>query len=335
MLTHTHDAATTRHFSTDAMPESLRAQHFQQEMQSLFSVGLAVRSHEQKPLTAQVSGYFGRNLRVAAIRFSAHSTASPRTSNSPESRLLVSLHKQGVAVVSQGGRESRIEPGDIFVIDPSKPFDIEASEIYVHSAYIKPCALRQLLPHFDTLTALPIRCDKGPGAIFRSVLDGLFAMTQTMSEEIADDMSDALPYLLAPALRNLEKSSDRSATSLQALHRQRISRFVRDNLWDSNLDANKIARGVNLSPRHVYELFSDDGQPLMKSVWRERLALCKRDLAEPRLQAKTVGEIAYTWGFSNVSHFSRAFKAEFGIGPREFRKSTVGKGHLPFADIAT
>lgn len=320
MLMQPYDAGTTRHFSTDFAPESQRAQLFQQEMQSLFSIGLAVRSPEENPLTAQISGYFGRNLRFAAIKFSPHSTAYAHTSNSPESRLLVSLHKKGAAVVAQGGRESRIEAGDIFVIDPSRPFHIEASDIYVHSVYLKPCALRQLLPQFDTLTALAIRCDHGPGAIFRSVLDGLFSMTETMSEAIADDMSDALPYLLAPALRNLEKSSDKSASRLKALHRQRISRFVRDNLWDSNMDANAIARGVNLSPRHVYELFSEDDQPLMKSVWKERLTLCKRDLTEPRLQAKTVGEVAYTWGFSNVSHFSRAFKAEFGIGPREFRK---------------
>ena len=145
MLTPTSDAGTNRHFSTDSTPEPMKAQLFQREMQSLFSVGLAVRSHEEKPLNAQVSGYFGRNLRFAAIRFSPHSTASTRNSNSPESRLLVSLHKQGVALVSQGGRESRVEAGDIFVIDPSKPFHIEASEIYVHSVYIKPCALRQLL----------------------------------------------------------------------------------------------------------------------------------------------------------------------------------------------
>lgn len=315
---------TALHFTTDSTPESLRAQLFQREMQSLFCVGLAVRSPEEKPLIAQVSGYFGRNLRFAAIRFSPHSTASTRVADSPESRLLVSLHKQGVAVVSQGGRESRIEAGDIFVIDPTQPFHIEAGDIYVNSVYIKPCALRQLLPQFDTLTALAIRCDHGPGALFRTVLDGLFSMKETISEEVADDISDALPYLLASALRSLEKSSDKSTSRLKALHRQRISRYVRDNLWDSNMDANAIAHGVNLSPRHVYEIFSDDESPLMKSVWKERLLLCRRDLAQPKLKAKTVGEIAYTWGFSNVSHFSRAFKAEFGIGPRDFRKDVRG-----------
>ncbi len=35
MLTHAHDAGTTRHFSTDSTPESLRAQLFQREMDSM------------------------------------------------------------------------------------------------------------------------------------------------------------------------------------------------------------------------------------------------------------------------------------------------------------
>lgn len=320
MRTHICREGTTQHFSTESTPVPLRAQQFQREMQTIFSVGLAVKSPAAAPLTAQVTGYFGRNLRCAAVKFSPHSTASPRTSRTFESRLLVSCHKQGVAVVAQGGRESRIEPGDFFVIDPSRPFHIETSEIYVHSVYLKPGVLRQVLPQLDMLTARAVRPGSGPAALFTSVLDQLFSMTHSMSEDVADDISDALPHLLASALRSLDNATDESPSRLKALHRQRITRFVRDNLWDSSLDANAIAKGVNLSSRHVYELFSEDGNTLMRSVWKQRLSLCRRDMAEPALRSRSVGEIAYTWGFSNVSHFSRAFKAEFGVGPREFRK---------------
>lgn len=312
--------STARNFSIDATPEPLRAQQFQREMQSIFAIGLAVKSQSTKPLTAQVSGYFGRNLRFAALKFSPHITASPRTSRSFESRLLVSCHKQGIAMVSQGGRESRVEPGDFFVIDPSKPFHIETSDIHVHSVYLKPGALRQILPQLDSLTARAIRPDSGAASMFTSVLDQLFAMAPSMSEDVADDLSDALPHLLAPALRGLDRS-DESPSRLKALHRQRITRFVRDNLWDSSLDANTIAKAVNLSPRHVYELFSDGEKTLMKSVWKQRLELCRRDMTEPALKNRSIGEIAYNWGFSNVSHFSRSFKSEFGNSPREFRKN--------------
>ena len=311
---------TARNFSIDTTPEPLRAQQFQQEMQSIFAIGLSVKSQDTKPLTAQVSGYFGRNLRFAALKFSPHVTASPRTSHTFESRLLVSCHKQGIATVAQGGRESQVQPGDFFVIDPSKPFHIETSDIHVHSVYLKPGALRQILPQLDSLTARAIRPDNAGASMFTSVLDQLFAMAPSLSEDDADDLSDALPHLLAPALRGLDKSPDETPSRLKALHRQRITRFVRDNLWDSSLDANTIARAVNLSPRHVYELFSEDEKTLMKSVWKQRLELCRRDMTEPALKNRTIGEIAYNWGFSNVSHFSRSFKAEFGDSPREFRR---------------
>lgn len=314
-------SVSTRHFTMDATPGPLRAQRFQREMQSIFAINLAVSSPPETPLSAEVQGYHGRNLRFAALRFSSHSTASPHAAPSTESRLLVACHKQGSALVSQGGRESHVEAGDFFVIDPSKPFHIHTNESHVHSVYIKPHALRQVLPQWETLTARAIRPYCKPAALFTLMLDQLVSLAPSMTEETADDISEALPHLLAPALRSLEREHEDAPTRLRDLHRQRILRFVRDNLWDSQLDANTIARGVQLSARHVYELFSEkDGETLMKWVWKQRLQLCRRDLSEPALRSRSISEIAYTWGFSNVSHFSRAFKADYGMGPREYRK---------------
>lgn len=309
------------HFTMDATPEPLRAQRFQKEMQSTFAMHLAISSPPATPLTAEVRGYYGRRLRFAALRFSAHSTASTRTRHASESRLLVSCHRQGAALVAQGGRESRIEAGDFFLIDPARPFHIQTTDSEVHSVYLEPQALRTVLPHWDMLTARAIRPGVKSAALFIGLMDQLFAMSPDIGEETADDIAEALPHLLAPALRTLQDEAGASSSRLKALHRQRILAYVRDHLWDSQLSALSIARGVGLSPRHVYELFDEPGgHTLMKSVWKQRLALCRRDLSAPALRSRSIGEIAYAWGFSNVSHFSRAFKAEFGTGPREFRR---------------
>ncbi len=110
----TQGQVATRQFSMDTTPASMRAQQFQREMHSIFAINLAVSSPPERPLKAEVQGYYGRNLRFASLRFSPHSTASPHTAPSSESRLLVACHKQGNAIVSQGGRESHIEAGDFF-----------------------------------------------------------------------------------------------------------------------------------------------------------------------------------------------------------------------------
>jgi AraC-like DNA-binding protein len=295
-------------------------------MQRLFSVGLAVKSSQPTPLAAQMTSYRGRNLRFAALRFSPHSTVSAAGARVSDSRLLVALHKEGAAIVSQGGRESRIEPGDLFIVDPCRPFSIETGEIRVHSVYVQPSALRALVPDLDSLTAMAIRCNQGPGAMFRAAIDELVTLTPSLDEAVADRVADALPYMLALALASLERKTDRMPSHLKLLHKHRITRFVRDNLCDVGLDANMIATGVNLSPRHVYQLFADEPESLMTWVWSERLDRCKRDLAEPTLGSRTIGEIAYNWGFSDLSHFSRSFKLRFGTTPREYRKGVAPRG---------
>ncbi len=324
-----HESPRLHHFSSEGSTDDIKAQSFRRQMQNMFAVGLNVKSLESQPLVAQMTAYRGQNLRFAALKFSPHSTVSFPSGAESDSRLLISLHKKGPAVISQGGRESRVEPGDVFVIDPSRPFYIETGEIETHSVYVKAAALRSLVPELELATARAIRCDSGSASLFRTMLDEVFALAPLLTEDVADDISEALIHLFAPVLRSSVRATERCPSRLEAMHRQRIMRFAKENLWDSNLDGNAIAKGVNLSPRHVYQIFDAEDKPLMRWVWSERLARCRRDLEQPSLKSKSIGEIAFQWGFSNVSHFSRAFKAEFGLTPREHRRRAEER--LPMA----
>jgi AraC family transcriptional activator of tynA and feaB len=315
-------AAALRRFSTDATPGPERAGLFQQEMQRLFSMSLAVRTAPAKPLAAQMLAYRGRSLRVAALKFSPHSTASvPAGGASAHARLLVSLHKEGAAIVRQGGREHCIEPGDVFAIDPARPFSIETGEVRSHSVYLPTSAVRAVVPQLDDLTAVPLRGEGGALAIFRAAVDEVFASLASLQDEVADRIGEALPPLLAAALA--QHVGAPTPSRVRQLHKHRIRRFVLDHLGDPLLDANAIACGVCLSARHLYELMADEDQPLMKWVWSQRLERCAQDLLAPGLGSRTIGEIAYAWGFSDVAHFSRAFKQRYAATPREWRRRAV------------
>ena len=316
-----------QHFATEGLTNDLKAQSFRQHMQSMFAVGLNLKSLESQPLAAEVTGYRGQNLRLAALKLSPHSTVSIPSEPKHDTRLLISLHKRGISIVSQDGRESRVEPGDVFVLDPSRPFYIETGEIETHSIYMNKAAIRSLVPELEMATARAIRCHSGAAALFRSTLDEVFALAPSLTEDVADDVSEALIHLLAPAIRCSVRADEQCPSRLSSLHRQRIIRFVKENLGDSTLDGNTIAKAVNLSPRHVYQIFEGEGKPLMRWVWSERLSRCRRDLEHASLNSKSIAEIAFQWGFSSVSHFSRAFKAEFGVTPRECRRQIEERKH--------
>ncbi|HEX2546560.1 MAG TPA: helix-turn-helix domain-containing protein [Ramlibacter sp.] len=304
-------------FATSAQAADANTVLFQEQMSSVYAVGLAISS-PGRPFHTQVTGYRGRQLRFAALRFSPHTTSSSVVGRRP-SRLLVSLQKEGVALVQQDGRENRIEPGELFLIDPARPFSIETGQILTHSVYLEPEPLRSLLPDLDRVTARPVRVTEGAGAIFRAMVDEMIVQAATLQEDTADRMADALPHVLAAALHDLPAAKP-SATRVRAMHKQQILRYLRTNLRNHELDARTVADGVKLSTRYVYELFEEDGQPLMKWVWSTRLDRCREDLASRAMAARSISEIAYSWGFNDVAHFSRAFRQKFGQSPREFRR---------------
>jgi len=49
----------------------------------------------------------------------------------------------------------------------------------------------------------------------------------------------------------------------------------------------------------------------------------KRELLDPRNAGEPISRIAARWGLADSSHFSRLFRATYGMSPREFRSEKI------------
>jgi AraC-like DNA-binding protein len=76
-----------------------------------------------------------------------------------------------------------------------------------------------------------------------------------------------------------------------------------------------IAAAQHVAPRTLNRLFAREGTTPIRWLWQQRLAGAYQALAERRF--KHVTDVALSFGFSDVSHFSRAFKAAFGRSPHQ------------------
>src|SRR5262245_10144075 len=94
-----------------------------------------------------------------------------------------------------------------------------------------------------------------------------------------------------------------STRRLALLHR--LKAHVRTHLADPDLSISEAATALGVSPRYVNDLLSEEGTSFQRFVLTERLAQCQRDLASPILAHRHVSEIAFAWGFNDVSHFGR------------------------------
>jgi AraC-like DNA-binding protein len=105
---------------------------------------------------------------------------------------------------------------------------------------------------------------------------------------------------------------------VDAVTTARITKILMQRLADRNLTPDKLCRAVGVSRSRLYRIFEPAGG-IANYVRRKRL-LKTRDVLADSSDRRSISIIAEEWGFSDASAYSRMFKLEFGISPKEARE---------------
>jgi AraC-like DNA-binding protein len=266
-------------------------------------------AHELGPL---------RVYRVAADASAIHRTPALIAASDPQ-WLQVSVQLRGRCRVEQGGRAVVVEPGELVTWESSKPYTVEAlTPFELLNVY---CPEHLLRPHTDALyalTATPLP--------FGSVVRGLLT-------EVARGLDDASlgagDVAVAEALLALVRGLHTGGVGVGAeaspavLLRGQIRAYIAARAGDRGLAPDVVARAHHISRSYLDRLFEDEPRTVTETIRDARLERCRRDLADPRLADRTILDIALSWGFTSAAHFSRAFRAHYGISPRDARGGSV------------
>ena len=99
--------------------------------------------------------------------------------------------------------------------------------------------------------------------------------------------------------------------------------FIDKNL-DANLSLETISKVAFYSPYHFHRIFKAIiGETLNVYITRKRIEKTASILMRKR--EASITDLAYQFGFSSNSAFTKAFKKFYGISPSEFRKQTPDK----------
>ena len=103
----------------------------------------------------------------------------------------------------------------------------------------------------------------------------------------------------------------------------RIEAAMAEGIWrEEGLTIGALATRLAVPEHRLRRAINSDlGHRNFSSfINRERIAAAKAQLADPALCGKTVLEIAYDGGFASLGPFNRAFRAETGQSPTEYRR---------------
>ncbi|TFV76322.1 helix-turn-helix domain-containing protein [Bradyrhizobium frederickii] len=312
-------------FTTDGSPAHRRLALWQDIVCDVF-VGLDCKSDLGSAFRGSVTqATLGKAVCSEVCSDRQHVFRTPsRIARSDQDFVLVALGHRGDGGVVQDGRETVIHPGEFALYDTTRPYELTFNDPFTQSIFKVPREmLQRRLGSTETLTAMSFG---GDAPLERLAYDFIFRLCQS-ADRLASDGAAALSEqavdLLAMALsERLGKTSLPSSTHRSALL-YRLKTHIRAHLSDPDLSLAETAGALGISPRYVNDLLADEDTSFQRHVLAERLARCRRDLASPVLAHRHISEVAFGWGFNDLSHFGRVFREHFGMSPRDFRQSQL------------
>jgi AraC-like DNA-binding protein len=310
-------------WSTDGLPPRERFAYWNDAVCDAF---LRVRTERE-----QRSSFNGRigstalgGLRLNHVRSEPHLVRRDRRAlaQGPEAAFFVNLHATGQCVLTQAERDHVVGPGDISFHDGTRLFDLRFLEEYALTCFIVPrCALLARTLAAPEMIARPLPRG-GATALFRAYAASLAEEGASLSANETDQAAVTFLDLLALALGANAQGREIARLSTRAALFRAICAQIRHHLANPALDLAGIAKRAGLAPRTLQTVFQQHGTSVTSYILEQRLRLAERQLAAGA--GRSITEIAYAAGFSDLSYFSRAFRQRFGISPSDRRTAARG-----------
>jgi AraC-like DNA-binding protein len=180
----------------------------------------------------------------------------------------------------------------------SSDFRIKVQAVQAHDGSADSAEVRLLTAHADMVAEnLP---DLSPAGV-RGARDALLELAKGV---LRREFDDAEPRLAPTLVRAAMQIAD-------------------DRLADPDLSPTTLARELHVSLRTLHRAFTTTEESVAAYIRRRRLEQARLDLGTPPGRPD-VAEVAARWQFADSSHFTRAFRRQYGETPAQFARSASG-----------
>ena len=222
------------------------------------------------------------------------------------------------------GQEWVSGPDDLVIGDTDVPFLSRPSGRYAHQLWVVPKSM--IDPHLPALGRPLLTRLSGRGgieALATSYLDTLAREWEDISEAEMGPVTETLCRLIGVACGT---AAGAHPDAIRAGRLTGARRYIGSHLDDPALSPANAAASLGISVRALHLLFESTDTSFARTVLRRRLEECRSALlANP---VRPVTDIAFAWGFNNLSTFYRAFQAAFGLTPGDLRAASNDKQHF-------
>lgn len=255
-------------------------------------------------------------------------------SRTTEDVVFVNLQIEGQCFTEQDGRRCVVSRGEFAIVDSTRPYSLEFVEPE-HSPDDVARLWRVLsfrLPRESVAdlmsdpsraaTATTFDGDRGSAQIARSLMVSTWQSAGAVGNPVERQMlgtahADVIRAVLAGAQN---PPGPPSAPLSDDARRAAAVRYMDTHLPVGPVSVTGAARAIGVSVRTLHALFERSGTTFGAVARQRRLQACARDLLTGD-DSRPIATLAARWGYSDSAHMARAFRAEFGCTPTEYRRS--------------
>lgn len=264
-------------------------------------------------------------LSLASLRTNAGliKRERPNADHDMDQHCFLVSQRSGYCQITQNSQVVQLAPGDMLLMDSTGSIEISPFGLIEHASLSlsRNEVCKQLGGASKTFGK--ISSSKACGRMLHVLMDQLCrdGLGDQDSNEQAQALQAAFVSLLGSAFE-VHDAPGESIASLQGSSlRSYVQKVIDQSLTQPGLSPVGLASRLNISVRHLYRLFEEQDDSVCRYIQRARLKRSADDLTNPFLKSESITSIAYKWGFTDSAHFSRSFKKQFELSPKEFRST--------------
>lgn len=262
-----------------------------------------------------------RGLAISDGDAPAVTTARTKTliRRNPVDHWVLTVYRRGTVAFRTSGEALAVEPNVPFVVSLADEMTATETDYSRVQFYLSRNAFSGIAALLDGFRTGSLQTPEG-----RLLADYMMLLARNVRDLPADDGPRLVPAVEAMVAACLAPSASRVANAREQVDftlMERVRRTVRVHLRSPSLGPDRLCREAGTSRSQLYRLLEGEGG-VAHYIQRQRLSesfvmLCDVSTALP------IGRIAEMLCFADASSFSRAFRREFHMTPRDVRAASL------------
>ena len=232
---------------------------------------------------------------------------------------LVCRQLSGSLRVEHNGRDARLQPGDMTLLDPYLPysgnFSVDSSLLVLK---VPRRSITARIGSTADIMARPVRATPGLGGLTSEFLGLLAEHADSLGPTASAVSNQALDLFAATVASSVGESQPRLSCARVFVLTQ-LRGIIEQRLTETDLSPQLVARAAGVSVRYANAILAEEDTSLAQLIQTRRLERCRQALADPAQAQRPISDIASRWGFADMTHFARRFRRAYGVLPSAYR----------------